>query len=36
MASGDRSDEAFECPVCGETFDNEADRDEHLEQSHPD
>jgi len=26
----------FECPVCGDTFDTEAERDEHLEQRHPD
>lgn len=36
MAGGDRSDGEFECPVCGETFDSEADRDDHLEQVHPD
>lgn len=36
MSSEDRSDGGFECPVCGETFDSEAERDEHLTQKHPD
>jgi len=36
MCSEDRSDDEFECPVCGETFDNEEERDEHLVQRHPD
>jgi uncharacterized protein (DUF2225 family) len=35
MASDDYDDE-FECPVCGETFDSEGERDEHIKQLHPD
>jgi|GEM_PF-472474 C4-type Zn-finger protein len=26
----------FDCPVCGKTFETEAERDEHLTQNHPD
>lgn len=36
MSSEGRSDGEFECPVCGETFDSEEERDEHLVQMHPD
>jgi uncharacterized C2H2 Zn-finger protein len=35
MTDEDEEDE-FTCPVCGETFDTEQDRDEHLMQNHPD
>lgn len=30
------ADNGFDCPVCGETFDTEAERDKHLTQNHPD
>jgi len=36
MSTEDEADDEFECPVCGDTFKTEADRDEHLEQNHPD
>lgn len=36
MSSEDQSDSEFECPVCGEMFDSEENRDEHLIQTHPD
>lgn len=36
MSSKDRFNSEFECPVCGETFDSEEERDEHLAQTHPD
>lgn len=32
----DEHEHEFECPVCGDTFETEEDRDEHLEHGHPD
>jgi len=34
--ANDNHDDEFECPVCGETFDSEGERDEHIEHLHPD
>jgi len=36
MSTEDEADTGFDCPVCGETFDTEAERDKHLIQNHPD
>jgi uncharacterized C2H2 Zn-finger protein len=36
MSTNNGADDRFECPVCGDTFDTEADRDKHLTQNHPD
>jgi C4-type Zn-finger protein len=36
MSTEDESPDRFDCPVCGDTFETEADRDDHLEQGHPD
>ncbi|MFQ3284074.1 MAG: C4-type Zn-finger protein [Natronomonas sp.] len=36
MSNGTEDETEFECPVCGDTFDTEEDRDEHLIQLHPD
>lgn len=36
MANGNGPENGFECPVCGDVFDTEAERDEHVIQSHPD
>ena len=36
MSNEDRDETEFECPVCGDTFDTEEDRDEHLAHRHPD
>lgn len=36
MSNEDGAENDFECPVCGDTFDTQEDRDEHLTQIHPD
>jgi len=36
MSTEDEADNGFDCPVCGATFDTEAERDKHLTQNHPD
>ncbi len=36
MSTEDEADDGFDCPVCGDTFDTEAERDKHLTQNHPD
>jgi uncharacterized C2H2 Zn-finger protein len=36
MSTDDEANNGFECPVCGDSFDTEADRDKHLTQTHPD
>lgn len=36
MSNEAGSEDEFACPVCGETFDTEEDRDEHLVHKHPD
>lgn len=36
MSNENGDENEFECPVCGDTFDTEEDRNEHLTNSHPD
>jgi uncharacterized C2H2 Zn-finger protein len=36
MSTEDGADDGFDCPVCGMTFNTEANRDKHLAQNHPD
>lgn len=36
MSNESRDESGFECPVCGDTFETEKDRDKHLTHSHPD
>lgn len=36
MSNDNGNESEYECPVCGDTFDSEEDRDEHLRHNHPD
>ncbi len=36
MPPDDEANDGFDCPVCGETFETDAERDKHLTQNHPD
>lgn len=36
MSTDNGADDEFDCPVCGDTFDIETDRDKHLTQNDPD
>jgi C4-type Zn-finger protein len=36
MSNNNGEENEFECPVCGDTFDTEENRDKHLKQRHPD
>lgn len=36
MSTENADEDEFECPLCGDVFESEDERDEHLAQIHPD
>lgn len=36
MSTENGADDEFDCPVCDDSFETKAERDEHLVQNHPD